>query len=77
MSESTPSDSVKEQPTTVSQSVGDIQDQLATYGAQIQDYLKNVRADLSDYKFAVERTKDGLSIDVRFKASVKLSEGKT
>jgi hypothetical protein len=51
-----------------------IQDQLANYGAQISEYLKGVKADISDYKFAVEKTPNGLDIDVRFKAQVKLTE---
>jgi hypothetical protein len=61
----------------VKESIGNIQDQLATYGAQIQDYLKSFKADISDYKFAVEKTESGLDIDVRFKAQVKLSENET
>ena len=64
---------MKNIPSTVTQNIGNIQDQLATYGAQLQDYLQNVKADISDYKFAVEKIEGGLDIDFRFKAQVKVS----
>ena len=67
------SSTMKNLPSTVTQSIGNIQDQIATYGAQLQDYLKNVKADISDYKFAVEKIEGGLDIDFRFKAQVKVS----
>jgi gas vesicle protein len=56
------------------ESLGNIQDQLATYGSQIQEYLKTVKAEISDYKFAVEKSPTGLDIDVRFKAQVTMKE---
>jgi hypothetical protein len=56
------------------ETIGNIKDQLSTYGAQIQDYLKNVKAEVSDYKFTVEKSEQGLDIDVRFKAKVRMNE---
>jgi hypothetical protein len=64
---------MKDMAPNTTERLGNIQDQLATYGAQIQDYLKNVKADISDYKFAVEKSENGLDIDVRFKARVTMS----
>ena len=73
MSDTSKNMNSKDLSSTTSQTLGTIQDQLATYGAQIQDYLKNMQAEVSDYKFAVEKTESGLDIDVRFKAQVRLS----
>ena len=73
-SSSSSTSSTKNLTSNATEKLGNIQDQLATYGAQIQDYLKNVKADVSDYKFAVEKSENGLDIDVRFKAHVTMSE---
>jgi hypothetical protein len=48
-----------------------IQNQLQTYGNQIGDYLKTMNANVEDYKFAVEKIDNGLTVDVRFKATIK------
>jgi hypothetical protein len=66
------SDITKDLSPNMSEKLGKIQDQLATYGTQIQEFLKRVKADVSDYKSAVEKSPNGLDIDVRFKAQVKL-----
>ena len=71
MSDST---NTKDLSANTGEKLGNIQDQLATYGTQIQDYLKGVKAEISDYKFAVEKNENGLDIDVRFKAQVKMQE---
>jgi hypothetical protein len=48
-----------------------IQSQLQTYGNQIGDYLKTMNANVEDYRFAVEKIDNGLTVDVRFKATIK------
>jgi hypothetical protein len=68
------SKTTKDLSANMGEKLGNIQDQLATYGVQIQDYLKSVKAEISDYKFAVEKNENGLGIDVRFKAQVKMQE---
>jgi hypothetical protein len=48
-----------------------IQNQLQTYGNQIGDYLKTMNANVEDYRFSVEKIDNGLTVDVRFKATIK------
>jgi hypothetical protein len=36
----------------------------------IAEYLNNINADIENYRFAVEKTDNGLTIDVMFKATV-------
>jgi len=52
----------------LSQSVESVKNQLASYGNQIQQYLSSVDAKVENYKFVVEKTANGLSIDCQFKA---------
>lgn len=66
------SDSTKDLSTNANEKLGNIQEQLASYGTQLQNYLNNVKADIHDYKFSVEKRENGLDIDVRFKAEVRL-----
>lgn len=55
----------------VKDSFGNIQNQLQTYGNQIGDYLKTMNANVEDYRFSVEKINNGLTVDVRFKATIK------
>jgi hypothetical protein len=55
----------------VKDSFGNIQNQLQTYGNQIGDYLKTMNANVEDYRFSVEKIDNGLTVDVRFKATIK------
>lgn len=59
--------------TTTATNVRKVGEQIQAYGKQIGDYLKSIDADVRDYRFAVEKTENGLTIDVAFKASIKSS----
>jgi hypothetical protein len=52
-------------------SFSNIQSQLQSYGNQIGEYLKTMNANVEDYRFAVEKIENGLTVDVRFKATIK------
>ncbi len=54
-----------------------IQSQLQTYGNQIGDYLKTMNANVEDYRFAVEKIDNGLTVDLRFKATIKANSADT
>jgi hypothetical protein len=54
----------------VKDSLSSIQDQLTAYSNQIREYLNRVDADIENYKFAVEKTDDGLKIEVMFKGTL-------
>ncbi len=51
-------------------SLDNVRTHLGTMGNRIQDYLKNVNASIENYKFNVERTDNGLRIDIAFKATI-------
>jgi len=55
----------------LSQSMDAVKHQLMTYGNQIQEYLSNIDAKVENYKFSVEKTENGLSIDCQFKATLQ------
>jgi FtsZ-binding cell division protein ZapB len=61
----------------MNESMSNFQQQLMNYGNQIQQLLNTVSANIEDYRFLVEKTEDGLKIDVSFKASVKSKGGTT
>lgn len=44
--------------------------QLATYSGQIQDFLSGMKAVVQQYKFLIEKTDEGLSVDIEFKATI-------
>ena len=50
-----------------------VKSQLMTYGSQIQEYLEKVDAKVENYKFSIEKTDTGLSIDCHFKATIQPS----
>ena len=58
----------------IGESLETIKSQLSTYGSQIQEYLKNVNAKVDDYKFAIEKKDNGLSVDIEFKATIQGTE---
>jgi hypothetical protein len=62
---------VNAQQQKVKDSFTNIQSQLQTYGNQIGEYLKTMNANVEDYRFAVEKIDNGLTVDVRFKATIK------
>jgi hypothetical protein len=62
---------VSTQQAKVKDSMANIQNQLQSYGNQIGEYLKTMNANVEDYKFAVEKIDNGLTVDVRFKATIK------
>jgi hypothetical protein len=54
------------------ESMDNVKNQLANYGAQIQEYLKNINATVDDYKFSIEKKENGgLSVDIAFKATIQ------
>jgi hypothetical protein len=62
---------VNAQQQKVKDSFTNIQSQLQTYGNQIGEYLKTMNANVEDYRFSVEKIDNGLTVDVRFKATIK------
>jgi hypothetical protein len=56
---------------SLSQSMDSVKNQLMTYGNQIQEYLGKIDAKVENYKFSVEKTDSGLSIDCHFKATLQ------
>ncbi len=61
---------VHQTSTRINQTMDNVQQQLMNYGNQIQKLLGNYSADVQDYGFSVEMKREGLSIDVAFKASI-------
>ncbi|MFI5420381.1 MAG: hypothetical protein ACHQ1H_05390 [Nitrososphaerales archaeon] len=55
----------------LSQSADAVRNQLVSYGNQIQEYLSSIDAKVENYKFSVEKTANGLSIDCQFKAMIQ------
>jgi len=55
----------------LSQSVDAVKSQLVSYGNQIQEYLSSIDAKVENYKFSIEKTPTGLSIDCQFKATIQ------
>ena len=55
----------------LSQSMDNVKSQLMTYGSQIQEYLGKVDAKVENYKFSIEKSDGGLSIDCQFKATIQ------
>jgi hypothetical protein len=45
--------------------------QLLTYGNQIQEYLNKIHAEVTNYKFLIEKKGNDTLVDIQFKASVK------
>ena len=64
-------DAMNTQNQKMKENFTNIQNQLQTYGTQIGDYLKTINANVEDYRFAVEKIDNGLTVDVRFKATIK------
>ncbi len=60
----------------LNQSVDAVRNQLVTYGNQIQEYLSSIDAKVENYKFSVEKTPNGLSIDCEFKATIQTGSGR-
>ena len=56
--------------TNQNQSMDKVKNQLLTYGAKIQEYLTKIDAKVENYKFSIEKTDTGLSIDCHFKATI-------
>jgi hypothetical protein len=52
-------------------SLDDAKNHLASFGNQIQEYLGKIGANIENYKFSIEKTKDGLAVDVAFRAILK------
>ncbi len=50
----------------------EIRGQIAKYGQQINEYLGKVNASVDTYKFSVEKSPNGMSIDVAFRATIKM-----
>ena len=55
-------------------SIDDARKQLVAYGSQIQEYLGQIGANVENYKFSIEKTKEGIIVDVAFRASVKIKD---
>ena len=55
----------------LSQSMENVKSQLISYGNQIQEYLGKIDAKVENYKFSIEKTDGGLSIDCHFKATIQ------
>jgi len=55
----------------LNQSMDNVKNQLITYGNQIQEYLGKIDAKVENYKFSIEKTDGGLSIDCHFKATIQ------
>lgn len=64
-------ETVQQHSQKISQSAEDARNQLVTYGNQIREYLNSIQADVENYKFSVEKTKDGIAVDVAFRATVQ------
>ncbi len=56
------------------QSSREIQSQIATYGSQIRDLLSNVKANVEQSKFSVEKIQNGIIVDIAFKATIDFSK---
>jgi hypothetical protein len=59
---------------SLSQSMDSVKNQLMTYGSQIQEYLGKIDAKVENYKFSIEKTDSGLSIDCHFRATIQSNE---
>jgi phage host-nuclease inhibitor protein Gam len=68
------SESMSTQQQKMKDSVSAVQAKMQDYGVQIADYLKTIDADVQNYKFIVEKTDNGLSMDIEFKAHISQAE---
>lgn len=50
-------------------SVENVKTQLASYGNQIQNFLSATKMDIHQYRFLVEKSGNGVNIDIVFKAT--------
>ena len=48
----------------------DGKNQLINYWAKFQEYLTKIDAKVENYKFSIEKTDSGLSLDCYFKATI-------
>jgi len=55
----------------VERGIGDAASGLRKKGREIQDYLKKVHADVEEWKFGVEDSKDGYRIEWRVVALIR------
>jgi hypothetical protein len=51
-------------------SLDSVRNQIMSYEQQIKQYLDNLEAKVETYKFSVETTADGLTIDMALKATI-------
>jgi len=51
--------------------LGDAADGLRKKGKEIQDYLKKVNAEVEEWRFGVEESKDGFRVEWRVVALIK------
>jgi hypothetical protein len=58
----------------ISISLDDAKAKLTSFGTQIQEYLGKAGANIETYKFSVEKMKDGIAVDVAFRATLKGSK---
>ena len=52
----------------------DAKNQLLSFSNQIQDYLNRIHANVEGYKFSIEKTNQGFSIDCKVKATLQMKE---
>jgi hypothetical protein len=50
----------------------EIRGQIAKYGQQINEYLGKIDANIDTYKFSVEKSAGGMTVDVAFRATIKM-----
>jgi ElaB/YqjD/DUF883 family membrane-anchored ribosome-binding protein len=67
-------DKLQGMSTKTKESMDNIRSQIMAYGNQIQEYLNKVNAQVTDYKFSVEKSGSGIAIEVAFKANITMKE---
>jgi hypothetical protein len=50
--------------------IDQVRSQLLSYAGELQEYLGKVDANVENFKFGVEKTDSGLTIDGAFKATI-------
>ena len=55
----------------------DFQTQLMNYSNKIQDVLENIRANIQESRFNVERLDNGIKFDIALKATIKQNPEKS
>lgn len=52
-------------------SMESVRHEILSFGTQIHEYLSKVEANVEDYKFNVQKSGDGVEVEVNFKALIR------